>query len=75
MNVSLGEEFAKDEWTGEARYHFYTAYLIGESFFSQDPIRFGKTRFRYARFLDNNGWYSDAFTMVNDLFQPINKGY
>jgi len=70
-HVSLGEEFAKDEWTGEARYHFYTAYLIGESFFSQDPIRFGKTRFRYARFLDNNGWCSDAFTMVNDLFHDL----
>lgn len=71
-HIAIGEELAKQDWLGEARYHFHTAYLIAESFFKED-ILFPETHFRYAMFLDDNGWYTDGFELLNDLVDNLSS--
>ena len=70
-HLSIGEACAEINWLGEARYHFHLACLIAESCINKDLIFVSETKFRYANFLNENEWDSDAFQIFNDLLRDL----
>ena len=68
----LGQALVNVGQAARARYYFFTGLLIAEVCHRDDVIVLSGIRFRYARFLLENGWYSDGLKkMLEDLVQSI----
>ena len=73
-HIELGESCSEVKWIGEARFYFHGAYLIAESFSKDDLHTWNYARFAYAKFLDDNGWYGEALSIVKELVPDLFGG-
>ena len=70
-HLELGEACAKFDRIGEARYHFYSAYLIARYVSKDNASLWNQARLSYVRHLDDNGWYLSALNIVRDLVPDL----
>ncbi|KAL8697971.1 MAG: hypothetical protein Q9201_006827 [Fulgogasparrea decipioides] len=72
----LGRACATVDWVGDARYYLFTAQLLAEMYkklFLCSPAERHNIRLTYAKFLNNNGWHSEALEIMEDLFRILSK--
>ena len=66
-SIDLGTACTIIGWIGEARYHFYVAYLIALAAHGESSIISIRTCLQYAECLDDNEWHAEALKAMENL--------
>ncbi|KAL8898392.1 MAG: hypothetical protein Q9207_006726 [Kuettlingeria erythrocarpa] len=72
-HIDVGKACTVLHLIGEARYHMFTACLIAEYVYKEDPYDFHNARFVYGKFLHRNGWLATAVKNMEHLLEALSK--
>ncbi|KAL8671799.1 MAG: hypothetical protein Q9168_003722, partial [Polycauliona sp. 1 TL-2023] len=72
-HTDLGLACTTIDWIPEAKYHLIMACFIAEYLYTEGSYGLSNARFEYAKFLSNQGGYSKAIEILEELSRTLTK--